>query len=171
MKTSQSPDDLARLQAVLDFSSETASASVAASVAEPSRTMNATELTEFWESVGLVAMTTVGASGQPHSAPVHARLLGDTLSLVIYEDTVRRRDLRHNPRVAFTTWSGLGTAVILYGRAEEVPGSLRDARPAASGKPRKVVEILVRLTRVYAMGPRRDQSSSEAPPDGSVRAT
>ena len=40
---------------------------------------------------------------------------------------------------------------ILYGRAREVPGSLRDTRPGRSGAARKVVTIEVALTRAYAM--------------------
>jgi hypothetical protein len=112
--------------------------------------MTAGELVEFWRGTGLVAMTTVGPKGQPHTAPVHAELQGTTLRLVVYENTVRRQDLRTNPRVAFTTWRE-GAAVIMYGRAREVPGSLRPARAGRSGDPRNVVGIAVELTRVYAM--------------------
>jgi hypothetical protein len=112
--------------------------------------MTAPELVEFWRGTGLVAMTTVGPKGQPHTAPVHAELAGTTLRLVIYENTVRRQDLRINPRVAFTTWRD-GAAVIMYGRAREIPGSLQSARAGRSGEPRNVVGIEVGLTRVYAM--------------------
>ncbi|HZP42294.1 MAG TPA: pyridoxamine 5'-phosphate oxidase family protein [Candidatus Binatia bacterium] len=146
-----SPAALAALQAILDRSARTATPSVADSVAYPARQMAAAELIEFWRSVPLVAMTTVGPAGQPHSAPVHAVLDGPTLRLVVYEDTVRRRDLATNPRVAFATWRADGAAAILYGRAREVPGSLRDARPGRSGRPRRVVAVEVALTRVYAM--------------------
>jgi hypothetical protein len=82
---------------------------------------------------------------------VHAELDGPTLRCVVYDDTLRRRDLARNPRVAFTTWRADGAAAILYGRAREVPDSLRDARPGRSGRPRRVVSVEVRLTRVYAM--------------------
>ena len=63
---------------------------------------------------------------------------------------MRRADLERNPRVSFTTWKD-GAAAILYGRAREVPGSLREARAGRSGTPRHVVTIEVALTRVYAM--------------------
>jgi pyridoxamine 5'-phosphate oxidase-like protein len=148
-------ESLATLQALLDRSVRTAGPSVADSVAYPGRQMTAAELVAFWRSVRLVAMATVGAAGQPHIAPVHAELNGTTLRLVVYENTLRRADLRTNPRVAFTTWGADGAAVIAYGRAREVPGSLRDARPGQAGTPRKVVALEVRLTRVYALGPRR----------------
>jgi uncharacterized pyridoxamine 5'-phosphate oxidase family protein len=114
--------------------------------------MSAAEFVEFWQSVGLVAMATVGDGGRPHIAPVHATLNDCTLRLVIYDNTIRRVDLARNPRVAFSTWRTDGAAAIVYGRAREVEGSLRPARPGRTGKPRQVVEIEVKLTRVYAMG-------------------
>ncbi|HEY2106299.1 MAG TPA: pyridoxamine 5'-phosphate oxidase family protein [Candidatus Binataceae bacterium] len=164
--------ELARLQALIDRSTATATASVADSVAYSGRQMSAAEFVEFWRSVRLVAMATVGAAGQPHIAPVHAQLggtkfrfgpghdaIGDensdltTLRMVIYEDAVRRADLAHNPRVALTTWRDDGATAILYGRAAEVAGSLREARTGRSGKPRKVVEVAIKLSRIYAMRP------------------
>jgi hypothetical protein len=138
------------LQALLDRSTRTATSAVADSVAYPARQMTAAELMDFWKAARIQAMTTVGPNGQPHTAPVHSTLDGTTLTLVIYDDTVRRQDLHTNPRVSFTTWKD-GAVAILYGRAREVPGTLRDSRPGRSGKPRKVVTIDVQLTRAYAM--------------------
>jgi len=143
-------DELTALQRLLDRSIATASPAVADSVAYPPRQMTAAELVEFWRQTRLVAMATVGPAGQPHVAPVHAELAGTTLRLAVYDDAVRRHDLAHNPRVAFTTWRD-GAVAICYGRVREVPGSLREARPGQSGKARRVVDIVVRLTRVYAM--------------------
>lgn len=149
-------DDIAALQDLIDRSTRAASPALADSVAFPERQMSASELVEFWRQTALVAMVTVGAAGQPHIAPVHAELRGTTLRLVVYDDAVRRRDLAANPRVAFTTWHE-GAVAILYGRAREVPDSERDARPGRSGRPRRVVAIDVRLTRVHAMrAPTRD---------------
>lgn len=139
-----------RLQGLLSQSTGTATPAVADSVAYPDRQMTATELLEFWKAARIQAMTTVGPNGQPHSAPVHSTLEGTTLTLVIYDNTVRREDLKTNPRVSFTTWKD-GAVAILYGRAREVPGSLRETRPGRSGKPRNVVTIEVQLTRAYAM--------------------
>jgi hypothetical protein len=143
-------DALDALQTLIDRSTRTATASVAESIAFPDRQMTAVELVAFWKDARLMAMATVGPAGQPHLAPVHSELDGTTLRLVIYDDTVRRMDLHTNPRVAFTTWKD-GAAAILYGRAREVPDSLRDARAGRSGATRKVVTIEVTLTRVYAM--------------------
>jgi hypothetical protein len=149
---SDDADRLAALQVLIDASTRTATPSVADSTAYPGRQMTAAELLEFWSRIRLVAMATVGPAGQPHIAPVHAELDGTTLRCAVYEHAVRRADLARNSRTAFTAWHE-GAAVILYGRAREVPGSLREARPGRSGESRNVVTIEVRLTRVYAMRP------------------
>jgi hypothetical protein len=138
------------LQSLLDRSTRTATAAVADSVAYPDRQMTAAGLMDVWKAARLQAMTTVGPNGQPHTAPVHSTLDGTTLTLVIYDNTVRRADLKTNPRVSFTTWKD-GAVAILYGRAREVPGSVRASRPGRSGKPGKLVTIEVQLTRAYAM--------------------
>ncbi|MGH7895725.1 MAG: pyridoxamine 5'-phosphate oxidase family protein, partial [Candidatus Binatia bacterium] len=143
-------DGLAALQALIDRSVRTATPAVADSVAYPDRQMTAAELVEFWKAARVMAMATVGPNGQPHLAPVHSEIDGTRLRLVVYENTVRRADLRRNPRVAFTTWKD-GAVAIVYGRAREVPDSLRAARGGRSGQPRQVVSIEVALTRVYAM--------------------
>ena len=143
--------DLQALQKLIDRSAASAGPAAADSLAYPARQMSAAEFVEFWQSVRLVAMATVGESGGPHIAPVHARLDGTRLYLVIYDNTLRRRDIAANPRVAFTTWRVDGAAAIVYGVAREVAGSLRPARAAQSGKARQVIELEVKLTRVYAM--------------------
>jgi hypothetical protein len=145
--------DLQALQKLIDRSAASAGPAAADSLAYPARQMGAEEFVEFWESVRLVAMATTGESGGPHIAPVHARLDGVRMHLVIYDNTLRRRDIAANSRVAFTTWRADGAAAIVYGVAREVAGSLRPARAAQSGNPRQVIELEVKLTRVYAMRP------------------
>jgi predicted pyridoxine 5'-phosphate oxidase superfamily flavin-nucleotide-binding protein len=145
--------ELAPLQEIISRSTASASAAVSDSVAYPERQMTAREFADFWAGVRLVAMATVGPNGQPHMAPVHAKLDGTKLRLVIYDNTIRRADLARNPRVAFSTWNAEGAAAIVYGRAREIAGSLRPSRPGRSGRPRQVVEIEVELTRIYAMRP------------------
>lgn len=133
------------LQTLMDRSVRSATPSVRGSIADPARQMTAPEVREFWEGQRLVAMTTVGPRGQPHLAPVHARLEGAGLVVAVFEDSVRRADLAANPRVAFAAWRTDGAAAILYGRARELPDTLRDARRG------RIVDFEVSLTRVYAM--------------------
>lgn len=155
MKTLETDEGRAQLQALLESSAGVAGPALADSVGFAPRRMNATELCEFWSGIRLVAMTTVGPGGQPHTAPVHAELCGATLRVLVYENATRRRDLAHNDRVSFTSWNADGAVAILYGRARELEGSLRPARPSQSGRERRVVEVEVRLTRVYAMGAKK----------------
>lgn len=155
MKTVETSDSLHDLRGILDKSSGVAGPALADSIGFAPRRMSAAELFEFWRGIRLVAMTTVGEGGQPHSAPVHAELHGSSVRVLVYEDAVRRRDLASNDRVSFTTWNGDGAVAILYGRAKEIAGSLREARPSQSGRARRVVEFDVKLTRVYAMNPKK----------------
>ena len=116
--------------------------------------MTAAELVAFWNGTGLKAMATVGPDGAPHIAPVHAQFVDGRLRTTIYDNALRRRDLRRNPRVALTTWGPGGAVAIVYGRGREVAGSERDTRPGASGRPRRTVALDIEITRVYAMRPR-----------------
>ena len=69
-------DGLEALQALLDRSTRTATASVAESIAFPDRQMTAAELVAFWRDARMMAMATVGPEGQPHLAPVHSEIEG-----------------------------------------------------------------------------------------------
>jgi hypothetical protein len=156
MKVRDDDAALSALAALIAASGPKAGPALADSVAWEPRRMDAAALVEFWRGIRLVGMCTTGAHGQPHVAAVHAELRGDALSVLVYEDAQRRRDLAANPRVAFLAWNQAGEVAMLYGRAREVEGSLRDARPSQAGRPRRVVEFEVTLTRVHAMGARRD---------------
>lgn len=151
MRTVETMQAVRDLDLLLESSVNRAGPALADSVAWAPRRMHAAELFEFWRSIRLVAMATVGGGGQPHMAPVHAELHGATLRVLVYEDATRRRDLAANPRVAFTAWNADGAVAMLYGRAHEIAGSLRAARPSQSGRERRVVEFEVQLTRVHAM--------------------
>ncbi len=115
------------------------------------RQMSAREFVQFWNNCPLKAMATVGVSGSPHIAPVHAEFVRGTLYSTIYIDAQRRRDLAANPRVALTTWDATGAVAIVQGRALVIPESERESRPGASGKPRRTVLLRIDIQRIYAM--------------------
>ena len=139
------------LQRILDRSRRRAGQAARDTFARPERQMTALEFVTFWNGSRLKAMATVGASGAPHIAPVHAEFVNGRLRSTIYENAVRRRDLRDNPRVALTTWGPHGAAAIVYGRAREIPDSGRDTRPGATGVARRTVALDIEITRIYAM--------------------
>jgi len=121
--------------------------------------MSAAEFVRFWNGVRMKAMATASVAGAPHIAPVHAEFVNGRLRSTIYENAVRRIDLKGNPRVALTTWGADGSVAIVYGRACEVSGSGRDTRPGASGQPRRTVALDIEVTRIYAMKGRSERMS------------
>src|SRR5262245_29242691 len=146
---------LAVLQAVLDRSRASAGPAVLDTFDRGERRLTAAQFVAFWNATRMKAMATVGADGVPHVAPVHAEFVAGRLRTTIYENAVRRRDLRRNSRVAFTTWGEHGATAIVYGVAREVPDSGQETRPGASGRPRRTVALDIEVTRIYAMGPRQ----------------
>ena len=142
---------LAPIQTAIDRSRASAGAAVRETFDHPERRMGAAEFVAFWNGTRMKAMATSGADGAPHIAPVHAEFVDGRLRSTIYENAVRRRDLQHNPRVALTTWGAHGAAAIVHGVAREIPGSLRETRPGASGRARRTVALEIEVTRIYAM--------------------
>ena len=141
--------------------------------------MSTAEFVEFSRSIRLVGMATVGPAGQPHIAPVHAKLAGTMLRLRIYEDTVRRSDLATNPRVAFTTWRTDGAVAILYGRRARSPAACalrsreRAAARAGSSRSRCISRASTYCARPSASRacPPRPGSDSATWPSSPISAT
>jgi hypothetical protein len=155
------PGVLDPLQRILDRSRTRAGRAVRDSFERPERRMNALEFVTFWNGSRLKAMATVGKNGAPHIAPVHAEFVNGRLRSTIYENALRRRDLRDNWRVALTTWGPHGAVAIVYGRARETPNSLRETRPGATGTPRRTVALDIEITRIYAMKGRETVASDQ----------
>lgn len=147
---------LVSLQALLDRSRARAGQAVRDTFERSERRMTALEFVRFWNSSRMKAMATAGKNGVPHIAPVHAEFVNGRLRSTIYENAVRRRDLRDNAEVAFTTWGPHGAAAIVYGRAREIPDSLRETRPGATGARRRTVALDIEVTRIYAMKGREE---------------
>jgi hypothetical protein len=145
-------ESLTALQHILDESLRAAGTAVSETFDRAERRLTAAEFVAAWNEVRLKAMATAGKNG-PHIAPVHADFVAGRLRSTIYDNAVRLRDLRRNPAVALTTWAPNGFTAIVNGRAKEVPDSLRDTRPGASGRARRTVTLEIEVTRIFAMGP------------------
>jgi len=145
------PELFAPIQRLLDESRARAGTAVQDSFDHPDRRLTAREFVTLWNACGLKAMATVGSTGRPHVAPVHAEFVNGRLRSTVYANAVRRRDLQANPHVALTTWAPGGAAAIVYGRAREVPDTLRDTRPGPTGRARRTVALEIDITRIYAM--------------------
>lgn len=142
------------IQQALDRGSRRGGVAVRDTFGNPTRAMTARQFVTFWNECRVKAMATVGRNGQPHLAPVHADFVEGILRSSIYENARRLDDLRHNPVVAFTTWGPNGAAAIVRGRARIVPGSLRDTRPGATGRPRRTWLLEIDLDEIHALAQR-----------------
>jgi hypothetical protein len=151
-----SPEKLGALQRILDRSRVRAGKAVRDTFDRAERRMDAAEFVRFWNATRMKAMATVGARGRPHIAPVHAEFVDGRLESSVYEEAVRRGDIAENPHVAFSTWGPNGAVAIVYGRAKERPGSLRETRPGATGSPRRALTLEIEVTRIYAMRGREE---------------
>ena len=153
------PAALDAIQRALDRSRARAGQAVRDTFDRAERRMTALEFVQFWNGTRMKAMATTGRDGTPHLAPVHAEFVNGRLRSTIYENAVRRRDLRDNPRVALTTWGPHGAAAIVHGRARELPDSLRPTRPGATGAARRTVALDIEVTRIYAMKSRPPEAA------------
>ena len=139
------------LQTILDDSLASAGPAMKAVFGRDDRKLGAEQLREFWKSARMFAVATVGRDGGPHIAPVHVLMAdNDELEMSIFEDSVRLRDLRRDPRIAITTWGEEGPIAIVYGRCSEVPDSRREAGPNSG---RYVITMRIEVDRAYAMRP------------------
>ncbi|HLF70781.1 MAG TPA: pyridoxamine 5'-phosphate oxidase family protein [Dehalococcoidia bacterium] len=152
---------MASLEELLEGSLATAGPAIKATFGVQERTLSATEFREFWRDHRMFAVATAAKDGAPHIAPVHVLLTDDDqLEMAIFENSVRLRDLRRDPRIAITTWTDDGRIAIVYGRCSEVEGSRRELpnRGALDGPSRFVLTMRIAIDRLYAMNPRRGQT-------------
>ena len=104
-------------------------------------------------------VTTLGRSGAPHVTLAWIGLEGDDVVFGTLFDQPKLRNIRRDPRVAIsihtttTNAYGLREYVVLYGRAEVVPGG--------------AAALLQRLARVY-LGPEVVFPAMPDPPAGFV---
>ena len=150
------------LQELLTESLEVAGPAIKATFGPEERHLTPDEFRSFWRSTRMWAVATNGRNSAPHIAPVHVLLTDDDkLEMAIFEDSVRLRDLRRDPRIAITGWGEEGIVAIVYGRATEVEDTRRPVN--AGGRPensRHVLTMRIEMDRVYAMRPRRQAAGA-----------
>ena len=113
----ETPDELDRLQDLLDASMATAGPHLA-SIITGERRLSALELAERLQGMRLLVLATATADGRPLVGPVDGYFLHGTFWFSSGTDSVRMRHLAERPAVSATHLPGEALAVTVHGRAE-----------------------------------------------------
>jgi general stress protein 26 len=122
----ETPEELRRLQALLDDSMASAGPHLR-SIIDDERRLDARQLTERMTGMRLLVLATVTADSRPLAGPVDGYFLHGTFWFSSGTESVRMRHLAKRPAVSATHLPGEQLAVTVHGRAECFP--IRD--PAA----------------------------------------
>ncbi len=113
----ETPDELCRLQDLLDTSMETAGPHLRSIISE-GRRLGAGELTARLGGMRLLVLATVTADGRPLAGPVDGYFLHGTFWFSSGRDAVRMHHLAVRPACSATHLPGDELAVTVHGRAE-----------------------------------------------------
>ena len=113
----ETPDELERLQQLLDTSASAAGPHLRRMFG-PQRRLDATALCQRLQGLCLLVVATVTADGRPLAGPVDGYFLHGTFWFGSGRDSVRMRHLAARPAVTATYAPGQELSVTLHGRAE-----------------------------------------------------
>ena len=113
----ETPEEMARLQDLLDSSMDRAGPHLRGIITERRRLL-APELTGRLQGMRLLVLATVTADGRPLCGPVDGYFIHGTFWFSSGRDSVRMRHLAARPAVSATHLPGDELAVTVHGRAE-----------------------------------------------------
>ena len=113
----ESPQELERLQQILDESAAAAGPHLRG-VIDEERRVDAVSLCNRMQGMRLLVLATVTADGRPLAGPVDGYFLHGSFSFSSGRDSVRMRHLSARPAVSATYLPGEEFAVTVHGRAE-----------------------------------------------------
>lgn len=113
----ETPEELDRLQHVLDASMATAGPHLS-DIITPDRRLDARQLAERLQGMRLLVLATVTVDGRPLAGPVDGYFLHGTFWFSSGRQSVRMRHLAARPGVSATHLPGEELAVTVHGRAE-----------------------------------------------------
>lgn len=113
----ETPDDINRMQQVLDASMVRAGPHLAGIITDERR-LSAGQLCERLRGMCLLTVATVTADGRPLAGPVDGYLLHGSFCFSSGRDSVRMRHLAERPAVSAAYLPGDHLAVTVHGRAE-----------------------------------------------------
>ena len=112
----ETPEELDRLQGLLDESAEQAGPHMSGIITEERR-LGAVELCRRLQGLCLMVVSTVTADGRPLAGPVDGFLLHGTFYFSSGRSSVRMRHLRKRPAVSATYLPGENMSVTVHGKA------------------------------------------------------
>ena len=132
----ETPDDLARLQALLDRS-YAAGGRHLREIITPERRLTAEQLAHRLDGMCLLVLATVSADGRPFSGPVDGIFYRGRFYFGSSPDSLRFRHIRRNPAVSATHAPEELFSTTVHGRASEVDV----AAPEQTGFRRALLDI------------------------------
>lgn len=121
----ETPDDLARLQSVLDRSYEMAGSHLR-SIITPERRLTAQGLADRLQGMCLLVLATVTADGRPINGPVDGFFYRADWYYGSSSDSLRFHHIRQRPHVSATHMPAEAFSVTTHGRAVEVDAAAVD---------------------------------------------
>jgi len=119
----EDPEDIARLQDLLDRSYAAAGAHLRG-IHTPQRRLTAADLVSRLQGMRLLVLATVSSAGRPVTGPVDGVFHRGSFYFGTSADAVRWRHLRRNPAVSATHLPAEDWAVVVHGVAVPVDTSL-----------------------------------------------
>lgn len=114
----ETPEDLEKLQSLLDESIERAGDFLRAAFQMPELSLAADGLADALHGSLTVALATTTAKGEPRVAPTNAFFYRGRFHVPTVANSARARHVRKRPAVSLTYYRGNELAVIAHGRAE-----------------------------------------------------
>jgi len=119
----ESPDDLERLQELIDRSIEAAGPFLRNAFEMPERSLSAQQVVERLDGARTVALATTTARGEPRVAPIGALFVHGAFHVPTVAQAARTRHLAARPAASITYYEGNDLAVIAHGRVAIVERS------------------------------------------------
>src|SRR5947207_7201276 len=117
----ETPEDIERLQALLDNSIERAGTFLSRSFQMPEHSLTAQELVDCWQDIQTVALATVTMRGEPRIAPIGSLLYRGEIYIPTVATAARTRHIMKRPAVSLTLFRKNKSAIIVHGSAAMIP--------------------------------------------------
>lgn len=113
----ETPEDLARLEALLTRSIEQAGPFLRGSFEMPAHSLSAQQLIGYLQGVQNIALATVTARGEPRVAPIGAIFYRGQFYIPTVAEAARTKHIARRPAVSLTHFADDGLAIIVHGEA------------------------------------------------------